>query len=197
LDLVLERRETGEKAENTFCQGAFFAKSPASTMNSLEINSHCNFLDKYSRKCKNDNRYHIITLNLVTSKKPMKTSNHSQACILKVLEQTDKPLSAQGIWVEIQRQGQKIGIATVYRNLESLKIEGLIQIRTIHNQAIYSLVSEEQNFANCLKCGERIPLEISLSQSLEAPTLQAQTFEVYYHTFEVFGLCSPCQERSP
>jgi Fur family ferric uptake transcriptional regulator len=127
----------------------------------------------------------------------MKTPNHSQANILKVLEQTKKPLSAQEIWAEIQKQGQKIGVATVYRNLESLKIKGLIQIRTVHNQAIYSLVSEKQNFATCLQCGEQTPLGISLAQSVEAPTLQSQAFEVYYHTLEVFGLCSPCQERSP
>ncbi len=129
----------------------------------------------------------------ITNVKSMKTLNHSQNCILKLLELIDHPISAQNIWARLQNQGQKLGIATVYRNLEMLKLRGLVRFRTLHNESLYSLALGDQYFATCLQCGERIPLETNLSGSLKTQDLHSQSFQIYYHTLEVFGLCFPCK----
>lgn len=150
------------------------------------------------KSCENDNHYHILKseIDLYHNAKSMKTANHSQELILTLLGVISTPLSAQDIWAELQKQGQKLGIATIYRNLELLKLKGLVQVRTIHNEAFYSLVAGDQYFATCLHCGERMPLENSLCGSLQVSTLQPH-FRAYYHTLEVFGLCSPCKSESP
>lgn len=68
----------------------------------------------------------------------------SQERILNLLKSLNKALSAQDIYVELRRnRNQSIGLATVYRSLEALKLEGLVQVRT--------LASGESSTALCSK----------------------------------------------
>jgi len=120
--------------------------------------------------------------------------NPSQERILKLFEAVNYPIAAQDIWRELIKH-EPIGLATVYRSLEALKQKGLIRVLVFQNQSLYSLVTEEGNFAICLRCGERVTLESPLPESVPTVLLPSQTFEVFYHTLEIFGICSPCQAR--
>ena len=69
----------------------------------------------------------------------------SQERILDLLKKIKQGISAQDIYVELRRRNQSMGLATVYRSLETLKLEGLVQVRTLgHGEALYSW--EHPNF---------------------------------------------------
>ncbi|MDX2097993.1 MAG: transcriptional repressor, partial [Leptolyngbyaceae cyanobacterium bins.59] len=51
----------------------------------------------------------------------------SQEKILNLLKTLDGAASAQSLYMELHRQGQSVGLATVYRALEALKLEGVVQ----------------------------------------------------------------------
>ena len=53
----------------------------------------------------------------------------SQEKILQLLKQLEQGISAQDIYVELRNRQQTVGLATVYRALESLKLEGVVQVR--------------------------------------------------------------------
>ena len=69
----------------------------------------------------------------------------SQERILNLLQKIKRGISAQDIYVELRKGNQSMGLATVYRSLEALKLEGLVQVRTLgHGEALYSW--EHPNF---------------------------------------------------
>ncbi|MGG6266556.1 Fur family transcriptional regulator [Leptolyngbya sp. AN03gr2] len=128
---------------------------------------------------------------MVTQSRPTR----GQARVLELLKQTKQPISAQALFTELRSSGQSLGLATVYRALEALRREGLVQSRsTPQGEALYSYVDHHQHFLTCLRCGTSTPLETCPFQELEKQWQQAKTFQLYYHTLELFGLCWQCQD---
>ncbi len=118
----------------------------------------------------------------------------SQERILKLLKSIKQGISAQNLYVELRNQNQSMGLATVYRSLEALKLEGLVQVRTLTNgEALYSLVQQDKHHLTCLQCGRSLPIEQCPVHQLETELETNQNFKIFYHTLEFFGLCDKCQ----
>lgn len=91
------------------------------------------------------------------------------------------------------RQHQRIGLATVYRSLDALKRLGLIQHRvTLDGETLYSAVEQDQHYMTCLHCGQSFPLDFCPLEAIAAQLQSSNSFTIYYHTLEFFGLCEPC-----
>jgi Fur family ferric uptake transcriptional regulator len=120
----------------------------------------------------------------------------SQERILNLLQNLKQGISAQNIYVELRRINQNMGLATVYRSLEALKLEGLVQVRTLANgEAVYSLIKQDKHHLTCLQCGVSIPIHQCPVHELENQLQTSHQFKVFYHTLEFFGLCNQCQGR--
>ncbi len=120
--------------------------------------------------------------------------NRSQDRILTTLRSLDRAISAQDLYVEMRRHGKPIGLATVYRALDALKLEGLVQVRTLATgESLYSLVQEDRHHLTCLQCGASIAIDECPVHELENQLNQSYRFKVFYHTLEFFGLCTTCQ----
>lgn len=118
----------------------------------------------------------------------------SQERILNLLKTIKQGISAQDIYVELRNRNQSMGLATVYRSLEALKLEGSVQVRTLANgEALYSLVQQDKHHMTCLQCGVSIPIHQCPVHDLEAQLQVNHNFKIFYHTLEFFGLCSQCQ----
>ena len=119
----------------------------------------------------------------------------SQETILKLLKQKNIEMSAQQVYVAL-REHQPLGLATIYRSLDALKLSGAIQARTLSNgETFYSKTLEDRHHLTCLQCGTSIPIqeEDCPVHQLEDQLRHSAKFEIYYHTLEFFGLCNPCQ----
>jgi len=68
-------------------------------------------------------------INLEPSMKAQQT--RSQERIFRLLKSLNRSISAQELYVELRNQNQNMGLATVYRSLEALKIQGSVQVRTL------------------------------------------------------------------
>ena len=76
--------------------------------------------------------------------KPIRT--RSQERILNLLKSIKQGISAQNLYVELRNRNQSMGLATVYRSLEALKLEGLVQVRTLTNgEALYNLAQQDKH----------------------------------------------------
>ncbi|AFY45976.1 Fe2+/Zn2+ uptake regulation protein [Nostoc sp. PCC 7524] len=118
----------------------------------------------------------------------------SQERILDLLQSIKQGISAQDIYVELRNRNQSMGLATVYRSLEALKLEGLVQVRTLSNgEALYSLVQQDKHHLTCLQCGASIPIHQCPVHDLEGQLQATHNFRIFYHTLEFFGLCGKCQ----
>ncbi|NJN73469.1 MAG: transcriptional repressor [Limnothrix sp. RL_2_0] len=126
-----------------------------------------------------------------------RTKNQEQ--ILKLINNNSEEMSAQNLHFQIQQHGLRIGLATVYRTLKLLKIEGEIQERvTPDGESFYSTINSvyhHYHHLNCVNCGKSYPMNICpLSQKI-TDWCHSQKFKVYYHTLEFFGLCAACQDQ--
>jgi Fur family ferric uptake transcriptional regulator len=122
----------------------------------------------------------------------------SQDRIIDLLKTLNRPVSAQDLYVELRNRNQSMGLATVYRALEALKLEGSVQVRTIvSGEALYSLASQDRHHLTCLQCGDSIPIEGCPVHDLEAQLHKSYQFKIYYHMLEFFGVCTTCQTLNP
>jgi Fur family transcriptional regulator, ferric uptake regulator len=121
----------------------------------------------------------------------------SQDRILQLLKQCDRAMSAQDIYVELRTRDRGVGLATVYRALESLKLEGIIQGRTLPTgESLYSCVQADRHHLTCLHCGESIPIDECPVEQLETRLESLHQFKIYYHTLEFFGVCLTCASKA-
>ncbi|MEH2332477.1 Fur family transcriptional regulator [Nostoc sp.] len=118
----------------------------------------------------------------------------SQERIFNLLKTIIKGISAQDIYVELRNTNQSMGLATVYRSLETLKLEGIVQVRNLANgEALYSLAQQDKHHLTCLQCGVSITINQCPVHDLEDQLESNHKFKVFYHTLEFFGLCNQCQ----
>ena len=86
-----------------------------------------------------------------------------------------------------------MGLATVYRSLEALKLEGAVQVRTLANgESVYSPIKSDRHHLTCVNCGISVPIDRCPVHDLEKQLEKSHSFKVYYHTLEFFGLCQKC-----
>jgi Fur family ferric uptake transcriptional regulator len=118
----------------------------------------------------------------------------SQEQILKLLKSLNRAISAQDIYIEMRSRNQSIGLATVYRSLEALKLEGVVQVRTLASgESLYSSVQQDKHHLTCLQCGKSLPINECPVHELETQLHKSHKFKIFYHTLEFFGLCKQCQ----
>ncbi len=119
----------------------------------------------------------------------------SQERILNLLKTLSQSVSAQDLYVKLRESQQGLGLATVYRALETLKLEGLVQVRTLANgESLYSPIQRDLHHLTCLACGRSVAIEQCPVHDLERQLQTSHRFKVYYHTLEFFGLCDRCQQ---
>ncbi|MGB6167238.1 MAG: Fur family transcriptional regulator [Geitlerinemataceae cyanobacterium] len=119
----------------------------------------------------------------------------NQEKVLQLLKSISRSLSAQDIFMELRKANNSVGLATVYRSLESLKLEGVVQVRTLKSgESLYSSMQQDKHHLTCLQCGASIPLSDCPVHQLEIELQQSHQFKIFYHTLEFFGLCRPCQQ---
>jgi len=121
----------------------------------------------------------------------------SQDRILNILKSLNRSISAQDLYVELRSRNQAMGLATVYRALEALKLEGMVQARTLPNgESLYGLIQEDRHHLTCLQCGDSVAIDECPVHDLEQQLNQSHRFKIYYHMLEFFGLCDHCQAKA-
>jgi Fur family transcriptional regulator, ferric uptake regulator len=121
----------------------------------------------------------------------------SQERIVKLLKSLNSAISAQDLYIELRNREQNMGLATVYRSLETLKLQGQVKVRILPNgESLYSSVQQDRHHFTCVNCGISTPIDECPVHSLENELENSLRFKVYYHTLEFFGLCDKCQLSS-
>ena len=124
----------------------------------------------------------------------MARRTRSQTQLLDVLQTLEAPISAQDLYIQLRERDIRMGLATVYRALEALKLDGAVQVRTLPSgESLYSLAHADQHHLTCLNCGSTIPIDECPVHDLETQLNHAHRFRIFYHTLEFFGLCAKCQ----
>jgi len=103
--------------------------------------------------------------------------------------------SAQEIHAVLRRQGENVGLATVYRHLQALSEQGSVDaIRDASGETLYRQCETRvhHHHLTCRTCGRSVEVEgRAVEQWAERVAAEARFTDVG-HTVELFGLCPEC-----
>jgi Fur family transcriptional regulator, ferric uptake regulator len=105
--------------------------------------------------------------------------------------------SAQDIYARLREQGNPIGLATVYRALQSLADDGEVDVlRTDDGEAVYRRCSTgHHHHLVCRRCGLTVEVEGGAVERWTTAVAAEHGFDEVDHVVEVFGTCGSCARR--
>ena len=130
--------------------------------------------------------------------KPLRTTKQRTA-ILRALESAKDFMTAQQLHDLLRADGESVGLATVYRNMQPLVDAGLVDvIITDSGEAIYRQCTTESHHHHlvCRTCGKTIQFPPPELEEWANTIARENGFTQIEHTMEIFGSCPECSAAS-
>jgi Fur family transcriptional regulator, ferric uptake regulator len=106
----------------------------------------------------------------------------------------DAFVSAQELHLELAQSGSGIGLATVYRALNSLVDEGVADALTREGQTVFRACDPgHHHHLVCRECGVTIEIHADEVEAWAKRVASDHGFVAARHVVDVFGLCPQCQ----
>ena len=131
-----------------------------------------------------------------TARRPRAT--RQRAAVVDILARTDEFRSAQQIHAALEAEGTKVGLATVYRNLQTLAGTGAVdQVRSAEGEVLYRACEKQEHHHHivCRRCGYTVEVAGGELEEWIRRVSAQQGFTQMEHTAEFFGLCAACSAR--
>ena len=119
-----------------------------------------------------------------------------RAAVEALLVDIDDFNSAQNLHARLRAQGQTVGLATVYRTLQAMAIDGDVDmLRTVDGEAVYRRCSTGHHHHHlvCRICGRTVEVEGPAVESWADKVSAEHGFSDVQHTLEIVGTCSDCK----
>lgn len=120
-----------------------------------------------------------------------------RATIAEVLEDLKEFRTAQEIHDLVRQQGHSVGLATIYRNLQSMVEAGEVDlVRLPDGQASYracgTATHAHHHHLTCRTCGRTVEIEFPGVEELIDSFARDHGFTAVDHEIELHGLCPEC-----
>lgn len=110
-----------------------------------------------------------------------------------LIQASDGHMTADQIHTELKNEGVKMGIATVYRNLNALFDQKLInRVRHPELGYIYDKNTHEHYHFRCIKCDRIQDVEIPYQSQTHELVEDALGVVVMSHDMNFEGICAAC-----
>ncbi|WP_123308937.1 Fur family transcriptional regulator [Cellulomonas sp. PhB143] len=118
-----------------------------------------------------------------------------RAAVSETLDRLDEFRSAQQLHDLMRHEGDTIGLATVYRTLQSLADNGDVDVlRTEDGESLYRRCerSEHHHHLVCRSCGRAVEIDGPTVEAWARSVGASHGFTGIEHTVELFGTCAAC-----
>lgn len=126
-------------------------------------------------------------------------STRQRAAIRAALDASDGFRSAQHLHADLRRDGDTVGLTTVYRALQSLAESGQVDaLRTDDGEIVYRRCSSPSHHHHlvCRGCGRTVEVDGPEVERWTESVAVANGFRDVSHQIEVFGTCQECAVAS-
>ena len=125
---------------------------------------------------------------------PARRSTRQRAAVNEILGELEEFRTAQQLHDELRRQGNSIGLTTVYRTLQALADTGGVDmIRTGDGEAAYRRCSTgHHHHLVCRSCGRTVEVSGPAVERWANAVAAAHDFRDVSHELEIFGTCNSC-----
>lgn len=130
----------------------------------------------------------------MTSTSPSTRQTWQRAAVRDLLENSEEFRTAQQIHDLLRAEGAKVGLATVYRALQTMADSDEVDVlRTPDGEAAYRRCSEgHHHHLVCRSCGFSIEIKATDLEAWAAKVAGENGFTQVGHELELFGLCRNC-----
>ena len=122
-----------------------------------------------------------------------------RAAVSGVLDELDGFRSAQELHALLRARQDPVGLATVYRTLQTLATAGEVDVlRSAEGEAVYRRCSTggHHHHLVCRRCGRTVEVAGPAVERWAEGVAAEHGFAEVSHTVEVFGTCAGCAARS-
>ena len=121
-------------------------------------------------------------------------STRQRAAVNEILGELEEFRTAQQLHDELRRQGNSIGLTTVYRTLQGLADAGDVDvIRTGDGEAAYRRCSTgHHHHLVCRSCGRAVEVSGPAVEQWANAMAAEHGFRDVSHDLEIFGTCANC-----
>ncbi|MBA3742725.1 Fur family transcriptional regulator [Sporichthya sp.] len=121
-------------------------------------------------------------------------ATRQRAAVAAALDAVSDFRSAQELHDLLKQRGENVGLATVYRTLQSLAESGEVDmLRTGDGESIYRRCSGgHHHHLVCRTCGRTVEVEGPAVERWADKVAAEHGFTEVSHTVEIFGRCSGC-----
>jgi Fur family ferric uptake transcriptional regulator len=126
-------------------------------------------------------------------------STRQRAAIAAVMNDLDSFLSAQDVHALLRERDAKVGLSTVYRNVQAMVARGeLDAVRRDDGEVLYRkcVTDDHHHHLVCRRCGYSVEIENEDLERWTKTAARRHRFSQVTHDLEIFGLCETCTKAS-
>ena len=129
----------------------------------------------------------------------MKRNTWQREAVRGALGANDGFISAQALHSSLHSTGSPIGLATVYRALADLAVEGdADSLQSPEGESLYRACSTNDHHHHliCRNCGLTVEIEADAVETWAKDVAAQNGFTQAAHVVDVFGLCAACTAQA-
>jgi len=128
---------------------------------------------------------------------PSRRNTWQKDAVLHALGKAQGFVSAQQLHRQLTKHGSVIGLATVYRTLNSLAADGLADsLVSKEGESLFRDCStDHHHHLICNGCGITVEIEAREAEAWASKVAKENGFSDVSHTIDIFGLCSKCKPK--
>ena len=104
--------------------------------------------------------------------------------------------TAEEVYTIVHENDAAVGLATVYRHLNRMYIDGKVQRLSVSGTYYYDANSEPHDHFHCMVCGKLMDIPAEYDQSMDRDTAEMIGAVMVTHTVMYEGICSNCQKQN-
>jgi len=116
--------------------------------------------------------------------------------ILEELAKVKTHPTASELYDMVRKRLPRIGLGTVYRNLELMAESGMIlKIEVGGTQKRFDATTDEHYHIRCSCCGKVDDIDVPVVKELVAQAAASSAYRIQGHHVEFTGICANCQKN--
>ncbi|PIF01175.1 MAG: transcriptional repressor [Propionibacterium sp.] len=130
------------------------------------------------------------------STEAVRRTTKQRTAVRALLADSQEFRTAQQVHEQLRSNGFTVGLATVYRALQTMAEDGDLDIlRTPEGETAYRRCSDgHHHHLVCRRCGATVEISANKVEKWATEVAKQYGFSEVIHDLELFGICSQCQE---
>ena len=127
---------------------------------------------------------------------PMIRLTTQRQIILEELAKVKTHPTASELYDMVRKRLPRIGLGTVYRNLELMADSGMIlKIEVGGTQKRFDATTDDHYHIRCSACGRVDDIDVPVIRDLASQAAATTSYQILGHHIEFTGICSGCQKE--